>query len=288
MTASGLRDDYGDPGGIRLWAPNRLRASRSDGDTDVLRQNVHGLLSDLIMDDLGVDAEFHEESAGCDTIELVSAVDGFADALSCRIGMSEGKWLVRELYGAGPSVIGDKSVDLCGPIVQQALNGLLLLFVEKFCEAGSSIGAIPLTRMPRQWTTGSVAHGNLASGIKEKTRICVEPCGIRVEYELSLTDLRRLSSGPGYPESSESIADAERQREFESRVDAALVRLSAVLGDRETTLGEIKGWRVGSVVQLASTPASIVNLTVEGRSLFECELARDNGYFALRLLNGRE
>ena len=119
-------------------------------------------------------------------------------------------------------------------------------------------------------------------------RICVEPCGIRVEYELSLTDLGRLSSGPGCPEPSESIADAERQREFESRIGDALVRLSAVLGDRETTLGEIKGWRVGGVVQLVSTPGSIVNLAVEGRSLFECELARDNGYFALRLLNGRE
>lgn len=288
MTGSGLRDGYGDPGGICLWTPNRLRPSRSDSDTDVLRQYVHGLLSSLIRDDLGVGAEIHEEATACDTIELVSAVDGFADALTCRIGMSEGKWLIRELYGAGPSAIADQSVDLCGPIVQQALNGLLLLFVEKFCEAGSSIGAIPLTRRPQQSTTGSVAHGNVASGSKETTRICVEPCGIRVEYELSLADLGRLSSGPGCPDPSESSADVERQREFESRVDAALVRLSAVLDDRETTLGEIKGWRVGGVVQLASTPASIVNLTVEGRSLFGCELARDNGHFALRLLNDRE
>lgn len=282
MTSLAISVNVGDHQRVRTWIPDRLRASQTKELDDILRERIEEALDALMRDRLEIDGEFSARTTNGEAIGVVSAVDGLKSSLTCRMGRAECDWLIENLYGTGRSQIDDQSTDVHGPIVQQTLNGLLLLFVDRFCEVASSVGGYPLSRTTRSATPTKADDASETAGTD---RISVAPRGLRVEYELSEQDLRYILSNDRSPTLEKSDPNAETVSEFKGRIDTTLVRLDAMLDERELTLGEIRRWRVGDLLPLNSTPASIVDLVIEGKPLFRCGLARSEGYFALRVID---
>lgn len=277
MTSRAMSGIAVDQGRTGSWAPDRLPPRRQDGSREILSGAIEGALTDLLRNQLGVHGEFESEEEGGDFIDVVSTIDVLANSLTCRVGASAGSRLIQRLYGVDrPAIVGGDN-DLNGPIAQRILKGLLALFVDAFREIASS--ARGDDRLETQ------ASGSGISEARSTEAISVRPCGIRVEYELSSQDLARVLSiyrprGEEPPDENPEIL-----RAFEGRIDTTLVHLEAILDDREIPLSEIRTWRVGDLLQLKSTPESVVSLAIEGRSMFQCGLARNEGYFALRLID---
>ena len=59
--------------------------------------------------------------------------------------------------------------------------------------------------------------------------------------------------------------------------------LSAVLEERQLTLGEVAGFHVGQVIELNATPSTMVRLECNNQRLFWCQMGQLNGVYSLQV-----
>lgn len=280
MTSSTMPSADADHVRTRSWAPDPLRPSGPDESTDALLRSLEKALIGTLTDRLGIAASFQSDAEDGDAFDVTSAVDGFVAPVTCRIGAQAGMWLVRQMYGADESTSSGRERELNGPIARRIVNEVLSLFVETFREA-ASIG------LPQHATSAEASSDDIASGASETETVIVNPAAIGVEYVISRQDMARVLSKRRAQTLRRPDRSVEALRAFEDRIETALVRLDATLDEREVSLGEIRRWQIGDLLRLKSSPTSVVDLNIDGRPLFRCELARDDGHFALRLLEER-
>lgn len=72
-------------------------------------------------------------------------------------------------------------------------------------------------------------------------------------------------------------------RQIRSEVQRTEVKLRAVLEERQITLEEISGFKVGQVLSLQATPRSRVKLESKDQPLFWCHLGQAEGSYRLRI-----
>ena len=77
--------------------------------------------------------------------------------------------------------------------------------------------------------------------------------------------------------------DTGWSRRIEQEVHRTEVTLHAVLDERELTLGEIAGLRIGQVLPLKATPRSNVRVVCNDQTMFWCELGQAEGVYTLRI-----
>ena len=77
--------------------------------------------------------------------------------------------------------------------------------------------------------------------------------------------------------------DPRWAKQMQREVQRAEVTLTAVLEERQATLGEIAEFKVGQVLELQATPRSRVMVECNDQSLFWCELGQAEGSYTLRV-----
>ncbi len=90
-------------------------------------------------------------------------------------------------------------------------------------------------------------------------------------------NLARVLSGDVSPR------DPRWTRQIQSEVARTEVSLTAILDEKQMTLGEIAGLKVGTVLALDAGPRSKVRLECGGQPLFWCELGRSDSVYTLRI-----
>lgn len=89
--------------------------------------------------------------------------------------------------------------------------------------------------------------------------------------------LARPAQGPG------AEGDPHWSRQMRQEVQRARVTLRAVLEERQLTLGEIAGLKVGQRLELQATPRSRVRVECNEQALFWCALGQADGAYTLRI-----
>lgn len=92
-----------------------------------------------------------------------------------------------------------------------------------------------------------------------------------------------LAVVPGGGASQAGPGDAGWGERIEREVHRTEVTLQAVLDERELTLSEIAGLRVGQVLPLKATPRSNVRVICNDQTMFWCELGQAEGVYTLRI-----
>lgn len=80
-----------------------------------------------------------------------------------------------------------------------------------------------------------------------------------------------------------ATADPRWSKQMQSEVSRTTVSLEAVLEERTVDLGEVAGLRVGQVLELQATPATLVRLECNGQPLFRCRLGQSQGAYMLQV-----
>lgn len=80
-----------------------------------------------------------------------------------------------------------------------------------------------------------------------------------------------------------SARDPRWSKQIRTEVQRTEVRLSAVLEEREMTLGEIAGLELGQVIELQSSPRSPVQLRCNDETVFWCQLGQREGSYVLKI-----
>jgi flagellar motor switch protein FliM len=77
--------------------------------------------------------------------------------------------------------------------------------------------------------------------------------------------------------------DPRWTQQIEREITRASVSLSAVLDERQMTLGDIARLRVGQVLHLRATPRTRVHLECDGERMILCQFGRSGGVYTLRV-----
>ncbi len=85
------------------------------------------------------------------------------------------------------------------------------------------------------------------------------------------------------PEKDEGNTDSIWEDLVRKEFNRSKVSLTAVLDERQGTLGEIAGLRVGDVLELNATTESQVAVETNGERLLWCTLGKSNGVYMLRV-----
>lgn len=80
-----------------------------------------------------------------------------------------------------------------------------------------------------------------------------------------------------------SARDPRWAKQIQREVQRAEVTLKAVLEERQLTLGDVAGLKVGQVLELQATPRSRVRMECNDQALFWCELGQAEGSYTLRV-----
>ena len=80
-----------------------------------------------------------------------------------------------------------------------------------------------------------------------------------------------------------SSRDPRWAKQIQKEVQRTEVTLTAVLEERNLTLGEIADLKVGQILELNATPKSRVKVKCNDEALFWCQLGQAQGFYTLRL-----
>jgi flagellar motor switch protein FliM len=84
--------------------------------------------------------------------------------------------------------------------------------------------------------------------------------------------------------SGESVStDPNWSKQLHSEIQRTEVVLTAVLEERQLTLGEVAGFHVGQVIELNATPNTLVRLECNNQRLFWCQMGQLNGVYSLQV-----
>jgi flagellar motor switch protein FliM len=81
--------------------------------------------------------------------------------------------------------------------------------------------------------------------------------------------------------SESSGRDPHWAQQIRTEVQKTEVTLTAVLEERDLTLGELADLRVGQVIELSATPRSRIKLEGNQQALFWCNLGQADGRYVL-------
>ncbi len=76
---------------------------------------------------------------------------------------------------------------------------------------------------------------------------------------------------------------SELSRRMQGKIEDTDVRLRAVLEERQMTLAEIAGLKVGQVIPLAARVDGRINLECDEKPFFHCEVGQSGGFYTLRI-----
>ncbi|MFV0279825.1 MAG: FliM/FliN family flagellar motor C-terminal domain-containing protein [Rhodoblastus sp.] len=270
---------------LKPWTPGRLAAKgagRRDG--GLLERQAARLLREF--------AEEHlEEGVACpggveddETIVVEAAIEKLEWPVTCRVRQCEAVWFAAALFGAGAEAAKDPNEAAFGRITDHIARRIVDVFLDKFCEAASLVCGAELVRRPEISTPKPAISGEEPAVITRKIEVTIEPCAVRAEFEMSAADFGFIVAEPGNVEPDAGPQASDGYRAYEDEIGRAVVLLTSTILDRDATFAEIKTWQVGTVVQLESTPNSMARLDIGGHMLFWCEIARNDDFFALRLL----
>jgi flagellar motor switch protein FliM len=77
--------------------------------------------------------------------------------------------------------------------------------------------------------------------------------------------------------------DPNWSRQLHSEIQRTEVVLTAVLEERQFTLGEVAKFHVGQVIKLNATPNTMVRLECNNQRLFWCQMGQLNGVYSLQV-----
>lgn len=277
----------GDPA-LKPWAPPTLGAKAGGRDRGELTEKLQEVLSVFLSADLGIAGAWPGGAVEDDMLEVVCAVDGLSGPLTCRIVGSQARWLCAAMFGAGAPDVSTSAAGDAGPIVQDLSNRLVACFVDKFCEAASSVAGAQMTRSLDGAPTQRDTSRNGAAGSDERISLVVEPCRVEIEYVLSALDLDRIVSAARDDEPEGRSATGAESGKLATEVGRSIVRLTGMLDAPPATLTEIRSWASGAILQLDPAARTDAILMIEGEALFRCEVARCDGRFALRILENEQ
>lgn len=80
-----------------------------------------------------------------------------------------------------------------------------------------------------------------------------------------------------------SASDPRWQKLMHEGVQKAGVKSVAILDEQTLTLGDVSGWRVGDLLPLNATAASMLRLDCKNQPLFWCELGQAKGHYTLKV-----
>jgi len=114
--------------------------------------------------------------------------------------------------------------------------------------------------------------------------IDVHSHGLCFEFLLSKVDYVRLASGKALDPASDAGMRGDATGGLETGMAELEVLLSVVLDGQDVTAGELRSWKIGTVVQMMAKPRPLARLTANGTVLHNCEIARDAEFFAIRVV----
>lgn len=85
------------------------------------------------------------------------------------------------------------------------------------------------------------------------------------------------------PASSTPVLDPQWRNLLGNRLYGADVTMTAVLGSKQMTLGEIADLRLGQIIEIDSVTGHRVSLDCNGQKLYWCKLAQANGAYSLNV-----
>lgn len=280
---SAFRRDSEDTSFAR-WNPEQVGNRAAAIRTKTLARHIQQLISDFCKDRLRIEERCSATESTEHMIETIVSVEGFDFPLTCRMQRADAIAICAAACGVARANPIEVDAVHVGRIGEVMTTRLMETFVDLFCEAASAAGRRDIRRKTND-EMGSAPIGKLDAA-KIDIPIFIEPIMVKIGFEIASADFDTIDvvgvSGNVEGWTADHIARLHRD------VSQVTVCLNAVLVDRQVTLSEMKTWSRGSHIDLESTPTSIAELVVGGQSLFECELARNNGYFALRLIGDCE
>ena len=257
------------------WRPDTFVSDTTRG-ICVLTARLHRAVSEFCRNEL--EREGLRTGPGDDdqVVRVAAALEGLESAVVCEARRSDLLALCAAALGGKPERRHDRPN---ARVLEFLVNSLAGCFLDVFCKAAVPPGEAVLTRRPQ-----GLAEGQPAGPAKDMARlpISIADYALNLEYQIDAADLRRLlvpsTANPAVAWPGDVAV------EFRKYLEQTDVVVEGAVLDRGATLGEIRSWRVGSIVPLTSTPKTNATLDIGGRPLFRCEIARDEEFFALRVL----
>ena len=271
---------------LTRWTPKRGGDDALAVDDSALRASITSAIHEFLAKDLLIEGIRPPVVDGGEVECVECVVSGFMAPVTCRLDKAQLNALCKAAMGAR-EFSGNENDDLEGSIGRHISRCLMEVLLEKFCAASSAVcgqkiePSFAREAMPRDALL-SVHQVDV-----EKTQIDIDSGGARFEFLISKVDYARINARvePKSNTTSEVRSDDAVKR-FENSIGDVEIRLSALFDGRMVTAGEMRSWRKGSVVELGSSPRSHVRLIAKGKTLFQCDIARDSELFAVRLVGG--